>query len=91
MFGPAVSGQTFLPSKDNKKLTAEQLGKARKKREKREQYFAKYAKEHCLSAFTLSLSVSRFVPGFLLSLSATFTNLCMNSASPRTHHKSYRS
>ena len=58
MFGLEVSGQTFLPSKDNKKLTAEQIGKARKKREKREQYFAKYAKEHCLSAFTLSLSVS---------------------------------
>jgi len=68
LFGLEVSGQTFLPNKDNKKLTTEQISKARKKREKREQYFAKYTKEHCLSAFTLSLSnPSQVIP---------FVNLC---------------
>lgn len=58
LFGLEVSGQTFLSNKENKKLTTEQISKARKKREKREQYFTKYTKEHCLAAFTLSLSVS---------------------------------
>jgi hypothetical protein len=49
---------TAIPNKD-KKQTAEQISKNRKKNEKRDQYFAKYTKEHSLSAFTLSLSVSR--------------------------------
>lgn len=57
LFGLEVSGQTFLSNKDK---TPEQISKARKKREKREQYFAKFTKDHCLNAFTLSLSVSVF-------------------------------